>query len=260
VETVAFNLPWQSALATFALLLRASAFAAVAPIIGTDGLSPRLRIGVALSLVAVLAPIVPPADPSAGLLKLVTLETLIGLVLGFAGRMVIEATVYAGGLVAYPSGLAIATMLDPVTNVSIPTLGSLYRLLSVLAFFVIGGHEQMLAVFARSYELVPVGTAVLSGPWLESAVSLIGRVFVLGFRLAAPVIVAGLLVDLMLMLIARAVPQMHILIVGAPIRLVAGMLAVGFSLHVIAPLLAEGLHGSFRDVALILRAFAPAGP
>jgi len=256
VDSVSFSLPWQDALSGFALILRAGAFVAVAPVIGADGLPRRIRIGVAVVLVVLLAPVVPAPDPSTGLLKLVATESLIGLVLGFAGRMIVEATVYAGGLAGYPTGLAIATLLDPVTNLTIPTLGTLYRLLGVLAFIAIGGHHQMLAVLARSYEIVPAGAASLSGPWIEGAVDICGRVVLLGFRLAAPIVAAGLLVDLMLMLIARAVPQMHILIVGAPIRLIVGLLAVGFSLHVIVPLVAEATDGTLRDAAGFLRAVA----
>ncbi len=258
MDAVTFSLPWQDALAAFALLVRAGAFVAVAPVIGADGLPRRFRVGVAFVLVVLLAPVVPGPDPSVGLLQLVATESLIGFVLGFSGRMIVEATVYAGGLAGYPAGLAIATLLDPVTNLTIPTLGTLYRLLGVLAFLAIGGHRQMLAALARSYEIVPVGTAALSGPWIEGAVDICGRVVILGFRLAAPVIAAGLLVDLMLMLIARAVSQMHILIVGAPIRLVVGMLAVGFSLHVIVPLIAEATNGTLRDAAGFLRAVAAA--
>jgi flagellar biosynthetic protein FliR len=256
VDATVFSLPWNDALSGVGLLLRASAFVAVVPIIGAEGLPVRLKIAIALAIVVLLAPVVPAPDPAVGLVQLVTLETFVGLVLGFAGRMIVEATVYAGGLAGYPAGLAMATMLDPVTNLTVPTLGTLYRLLSLLAFLAIGGHHQFLGVLARSYEIVPAGTVSLAGPWLEGAVALIGRVIVLGFRLAAPVIVAGLLVDLILMLIARAVPQMHILIVGAPIRLVVGLLAIGFSLHVIVPMISEALDGTLGDLSFVLRSFA----
>ncbi len=256
MDAVAFDLPWNDALSGVGLLLRAAAFVAVVPVMGAEGLPVRLKIAIALMVVVLLAPVVPAPDPGVGLLRLVTLETLVGLVLGFAGRMIVEATVYAGGLAGYPAGLAMATMLDPVTNLTVPTLGTLYRLLSLLAFLAIGGHHQFLAVLAKSYEILPAGTASLSGPWLDGAVSLVGRVIVLGFRLAAPVIVAGLLVDLILMLIARAVPQMHILIVGAPIRLMVGLLAIGFSLHVIVPMIGEATGGTLGDLSFLLRAFA----
>ena len=259
MDPLSFALPWSDALGAVALLIRASAFIAVAPVLGATGLSYRMRIGLALLLVILLAPVVPPADPETTLIALVIGEMFTGVVIAFGARMVIEAAVYAGGLAGFPAGLALAQFLDPQTELSVPALGTLYRLLTILTFLALGGHLELIAIFGRSYEVVPVGAAVLSGPWLEELVSMTGRVFILAFRLAAPVIAAGLLTDLCLMLIARAVPQMHILIVGAPIRLTVGLLAVGFSLHVLVPLFGDALQDAARDTGQALRALAPAG-
>ncbi|HHN73651.1 MAG TPA: type III secretion protein [Acidobacteria bacterium] len=254
MDMLSIQLPWESAMAGAALSIRALAFVSIAPLVGGTAVPARVRVAFAVMLVLLLAPVVPAPDPSVGLVRLVLTESLVGFMLGFAGRMVIDAALYAGGVASYSSGLAIANQLDPITQLNLPMLGVLYRLLGILTFLAIGGHRQFVAVLARSYTLLPVGTANLEGPWVASAVSLTGRMIVLGVRLAAPVIVSGLLVDTALMLVARAVPQMHILVVGAPIRLGFGLLAVGLSLQILLPLIVESIDGSMTDAGALLRA------
>ncbi len=258
MDLLAIPFPWASAQAALALALRASAFVAVAPLVGSEGIPVRVRVAFAILLMIVLAPVVPAPPVETSMFQLVFFEVLIGVTLGFAGRMVIDAALYAGGVASFPSGLAIANELDPITQINIPALGVFYRLLAMLVYVAIGGHRQLIGVLARSYELLPVGTASLEGPWTATAVSLTGRVIMLGVRIAAPVIVSGLLVDTCLMLVARAVPQMHILIVGAPVRLGFGLVAVGFSIQVLIPLVGESLDGAIRDVYGLLGSMAGA--
>ncbi len=258
MESLLITLPWESSLAAFALVLRAGAFMSVAPVVGAEGVPVRVRFAFALLLVILLAPVIPPLPANISLVRLVFFEVLVGLILGFAGRMVLNAALFAGGVASFPSGLALANELDPVTQINIPALGVFYRLLAVLVYLAIGGHRQLVTALVRSYEIVPPGTASLDGPWAAAAVSLTGRVILLGVRIAAPVIVSGLLVDTCMMLVARAVPQMQILIVGAPVRLGFGLLAVGFSLQVLIPLVRVSLNGALGDAYRLLGSLAGA--
>ncbi len=256
MDALVFRLPWNDLLGTFALVLRGAAMVAVVPIYGSEAVPKRVRIGLAVLLAVIVAPVVPPVPAGVGILRLVVVESLVGFVIGYAAAMTVEITLYAGGLAGYPTGLAMAAMLDPVTQMQAPTIGIFYRLMGMLVFVAIGGPEQVLGVLARSWEIVPPGGAVLDGPWLPFVVQVSARVITLGFRLAAPIMVTGFLVDLGLMLVNRAVPQMHVLVVGAPIRLGVGLVVAGLSLRLMAPLLTETFRGTTHDVARFLRVLA----
>jgi flagellar biosynthetic protein FliR len=239
-----------------AVMARCGGLALAAPVIGDQRVPHRFKIGLTVVLASILMPIAPAAAPGVNPAAVIVMELLVGLLIGFAGRFVLDAAVYAGGIASFPAGMAIAKQLDPVTQVHIPILGSFYRLLGALTYLAIGGHRTLLAGLAKSYEIVPPGGVTFSGGWLEPVVSMTGRVIVIGFRIAAPIFISGLLVNLVLMLIARAVPQMHILIVGAPIKLGVGLLAVAFSLHVVVALMEEALDGSLNDLSTLLHALA----
>ena len=60
---------------------------------------------------------------------------------------------------------------------------------------------------------------------------MLGLVFVLGVRIAAPVVVVLLLVELALGLLARVAPSLNVMIAGAPVRLAVGLLVVAATRH-----------------------------
>lgn len=257
METLLLQLPWESLVTATLLVVRIGAFVAVAPVFGSELVSVRVRAALVLLLVVLLAPFARPAADDRPLLLVVSSEMVIGLLIGWAARIVTEMALTAGMLLGLPTGLSMAQLLDPLTQSQTQVLGVFYQLLSATLFLAIGGHAQILAGLAHSYDIVPLGGASLAGPWLSAAIALTGRVIVVGLRLAAPVLVAGLLTDVALMLVARAVPQMNVLAVGAPIRLICGLSAISFSLHVLAPLISSALEGSLADLARMLSAMAP---
>jgi flagellar biosynthetic protein FliR len=250
------RLPWEQLLGGAALFVRLAACLAVAPVFGTAATPVPLRAGFAVLLTALLLPVVPPPDLAAGLSGLVVGEAFIGLLLGFSALMVIEVAAVAGEVIGYPTGLAAAQQLDPVTQGEAAVPAAFYRLTGLLVFLAIGGHRQLLAALGESYRIVPVGGVHLDGAWLPSVVALTGRTLALGLQMAAPVLVAGLLVDVFLMLVARAAPQLNLVAVGAPLRLAVGLLAIAFSLQMLAPLLGDAVDASLLDAGRSLEALA----
>ncbi len=259
MDAALFQLPWQNALAGVALILRAGGFLAFAPIVGSDSVPATAKAALALLIAVLLAPVVPAPPPGINLLWLSATEFTAGVMLGFVTSLLFDALVFAGTFVGFPTGLSTAAMMDPVNQSQIPVTATFYQIVGSLMYLAIGGHRQALGALARSYEIVPVGLTHWDGPWIKVFVATTGQVLTIGFRLAAPVLVAGLLVDLCLMLIARAVPQMNILVVGAPIRVAAGLIALAASLHVFAPLVAESADAVLRGAGHLVQALGGRG-
>ena len=183
------QIPWEGALPTLTVLARCSGFVLAAPVIGDMRIPARFRIAIALLLTVILSPIAPPAVDGVGPLATVAAELLVGVLIGMAGRLVIDAILYAGGIASFPAGMAIAKQLDPVTQVNIPILGGFYRILGTTVYLAIGGHHALIAGLTRSYEVVQPGNIHLSGEWLAPVVSMTGRVIVIGFRVAVPIFI-----------------------------------------------------------------------
>lgn len=252
MDAAVFQLPWQGVLEGTALTLRAAGFASVAPIIGAESVPPQFRAAFGILLALLVAPIAPAPPVAADWLFVVSTEILIGVLLGFIARLAFEALLFAGTFAGYPTGLASAAMMDPVSQTSTTALAVFYQVVGGLLFLATGGLRQVVAGLVRSYQVLPAGTAHFGGAWVPTVIHITGQVVVLGFRLAAPLLVAGLLADICLMLIARAVPQMNILVVGAPVRTAAGLVALAFSLHVFAPAVAEAIDVAGKAAGTVL--------
>ncbi len=254
MDAAIFQLPFQGVLAGAALTLRAAGFATVAPIIGSEGVPPQFRAALGLLLAILVAPLVPAPALAAGWLFVVATEIFVGVLLGFVARLAFEVLLFAGTFAGYPTGLASAAMMDPISQTSTTAIAVFYQAIGGLLFLVTGGLREVVAGLVRSYQVLPCGTAHFDGAWVPIVINVTGQIVILGFRLAAPLLVAGMLADLCLMLIARAVPQMNILVVGAPVRTTVGLVALALSLHVFGPAVAEAVGIASRAAGDLLAA------
>jgi flagellar biosynthetic protein FliR len=167
-----------------------------------------------------------PADLIAACLT----ELAFGALLAFGIFVAFAAISMAGRLLDVQIGFGIAQVFDPVTKRQIPVLSSAFDHLGVLLFFLADGHHALLRAAALTIERFPPGR-----PWpLEAAAPMVlqqaGALFGLGIALAAPIVVSLLVVDLALGAIARNLPQINMLVLGIPVKIVLGlaMLAVWF--------------------------------
>ncbi len=117
---------------------RVSGFCLTAPALAIPELDWRFRLGLMAALGIVLVPviepmIVPPADWSSAALTL-TLETLIGCVLGWSAALIVAAARQGGELVAAHAGLSTATLFDPETGEEQTPLGRLFGWIALAVF------------------------------------------------------------------------------------------------------------------------------
>jgi flagellar biosynthetic protein FliR len=155
-------------------------------------------------------------------------EAALGATLGLGILLAFAGFTLAGRLLDVQIGFGVAQVFDFVTRTHVPILTSVIGLVGVLLFFLANGHHALLRGVAFSVERFPVGSAwpgqAAIGPILRQASSL----FALGFALAAPVVLCVFLVDVALGVIARNLPQINMLVLGIPVKILVGLLALSF--------------------------------
>lgn len=132
----------------------------------------------------------------------------------------------AGRLADIQIGFGVAQVFDPLTRTQLPILSSVIGLFAVVFFFAINGHHALLRGIAFSVERMPVGggwsAAAAAEPLTRQAAVLFG----LGFALAAPVVLSLLLLEFALGVVSRNLPQMNMLVLGIPVKIIGGLLAL----------------------------------
>ncbi|WP_322795800.1 flagellar biosynthetic protein FliR [Tepidiforma sp.] len=236
------------------LLIRASAMLVASPLLSHRGIPATTKVGLAVFLALVLTPIasaqVPPALPvtMGRLVEAVLREALFGLALGLAMNLVVIGLQMAARIIGLQVGFGLGAVFDPITGTEFGAFEQFYSVLVTLVFFAINGHHLVIQALAETLRAVPPGTFDPFTIQPSGITSLIAGLTVTAVRLAMPVMAALVLTDVGMGIVSRTVPQMQILIVGAPVKIGVGILVLGAALPLTMQLmhsvLGAGLAGS----------------
>jgi flagellar biosynthetic protein FliR len=200
-------------------------------------------LGLSLALTPIVSPSLPPfpATWSGGVL-LVIRELLIGLGCGMVFRFLFAGVEMAGNLVATQMGFGMATLLDPQTQAQNTIVAQMLVLMATLLFLTVDGHHAFLRLVVKSFQEVPLKPDIALPATLCGYVSGFGQfMFTLSVQLLAPVLALLFLIQLALGLVARAVPQIQVMIVSFPLTIALGLMFVSLTLMAAGPSLAERL-------------------
>ncbi len=174
-----------------------------------------------------------PAHP-ASLVAMFAGEIVLGMALGIIVRMLVAAVQIGGAIINFQMGFSMVNSIDPLTGQQEPVTTHFLYMCTMLTFLTLNGHLHLIKALGASFELVPPGGLFLT-PQLMTEVMLFSKqMFVLGVRIAAPVILALFLVDLSLALISKMAPQMNVMTMGFPLKIMVGFLFLTFIMELMA--------------------------
>ena len=239
-ELLATMLASQQILSLLFVFLRISVVLFLLPIFGSVNLPRIWKASVALILTVCLGPMVihrPIVAIHGGwqLAFMLGSEVLLGAILGLAVLLIFSSLEVAGEFMGFQMGFTIVNVIDPQNDTQTSVIGEFIYVLGLLIFFTINGHHYLLQAMIRSFELVPPGGFALHASAASKIVKLSGQMFVIGLKIAAPVIAALLLTTVALGIVSKTVPQINILIVGFPLNIGIGLLLFGFSIGTLIP-------------------------
>ncbi len=210
----------------FALLLvRPGMLVMLAPGLGGQHIPAPVKIALTALIALGLLPsvTVPRALPEMAMALVVAREVAIGMSLAIVLRALIVGAEFAGHLSGQQMGFNYGATIDPQSGVRNNMLAILYGSLATLGFLAINGHHALLRALAQSYSALPIGIGHVAPSLLKSVNEIFALVFIVGLRLAAPIVIVLLVVELAVGLISRASPSLSTMVIGYPIRILLGM-------------------------------------
>jgi flagellar biosynthesis protein FliR len=136
---------------------------------------------------------------------------------------------------------------------SVSVLESFQNILTVMVFFAIDAHHILIKGMILSFRELPIGTAVLNLPLLQHISAMTGRIFSVGLRIGAPLIVTLFIVDIALGLLSRMVPQVNVFIEGMPLKILITFVVLSFSLGATVTGIINIFKGMDMDVLKLMR-------
>jgi flagellar biosynthetic protein FliR len=218
------------------------------PLLSHKGIPAYTKVGFAVFFSLVLVPLQgdnpPPPPQNFGVVVDDAIrEVLFGLALGAVMNVVFIGVQMASRIVGLQMGFGLGAVFDPVTGAEFGAFDQFYSLLVTLVFFAMNGHYIVIQTLVETTRAVPLGTFDPFVLTADGVASLIAGLTVTAVRLAMPVMAALVLTDLGMGLASRTVPQMQVLIVGAPIKILVGVIVLGAALPATVTLL-HGVLGS----------------
>lgn len=172
------------------------------------------------------------ADSMYTLIVYSAMEVLNGFFLGYVTYLALNIIKIAGSLIDNQMGLNMASIYDPSTGSQLTITQQFFYWVSIILLFITNGHHLLLNSIFQSFELIPIGTLPILDNF-EYVLKLFIEYFAIGFQIALPVVFTLIMAELILGLISRSVPQLNVMLIGMPLKLLIGIIIILISFPLI---------------------------
>ncbi len=247
------------------VLFRLSGLFIFAPVLSSVSIPFQVRTMLAFMLALGVYPLVPApmqAPPELDLfilLPMVACELMIGAVLGLLVSLPIMAMQLAGYVAGYQMGLSLASAYNPELDTSADISGQLLFYLATASWLAIGGLDMLFYAIVLTFEHLPAGGYDALSPPLDLYLGLLSASMELGLRVAAPVTGMLLLVMIVMGFVMKTMPQINVLSVGFPLKIMVGLSTLLWSIFIIEEVASEELAEVSRIVLQYASGLRPRG-
>jgi flagellar biosynthesis protein FliR len=196
------------------------------------------------SLCAALGLRTPVPASLAGLAVMLLSEASLGVLLGFSLHAAFAALTMAGRLLDLQMGFGMAALLDPITRANAPVIGVALSMLGMSVFFGSDAHHALLRGVAQIAQWIPPG-ALWRLPDATALMRVVGAMFTMGIVVMAPALFVLLLIELVIDVMSRVMPQMNVMFVGMPVKALVGLSTLAIAAPGMAPALQRIYAGVF---------------
>ncbi|MEL7164903.1 MAG: flagellar biosynthetic protein FliR [Pseudomonadota bacterium] len=216
----------------FLVFLRTAAIVSLLPAFGEQTIPMRIKLVIALAFTVIVAPALDLELPPFTIDQIAVLsltETLSGALIGLGLRLFILALQTAGTIAAQSTSLS--QILGGAAVEPLAAIGYILTISAIALAVMTGLHVKSAELMILSYSFLPLGLFADGADVAMWGTAQISKAFSLAFVLAAPFVLISVLYNLTLGVINRAMPQLMVAFVGAPVITLGGL----FVLFLAAP-------------------------
>ncbi len=245
----------------FLAFMRVSGFVFAAPVLGSPVIPRLIKVWYSLLIAMIMVPmmsahaVVPPLE-TAGFFVLAGREVMLGILMGVICSLFIHGVEFGGHLVGLQMGFAASSLFDPLSRNQAAIVGRFQAMLALVLFLILNGHHTMLQSLALSYKAVPPSLAGFGPQAGKELIALSGTVFTIAVRMAIPALVALLLAQIGVGLLAKTMPQMNVFVIGFPVKIALGLFIIGVTMPYFTYVLTRSINDTGVGLNNLLRSIA----
>jgi len=234
---MSLNEVWLFAIGMLQMSMRLAAFVFLVPIPYLRAAPVSIKVALSILLAFLLMPghssgpfLVPGADVDR-ILAAAAGETLLGLAVSVGAALmlgvVLEVFVVAARLIGLNAGFGYVSTIDPNTQADSGILDVLGGLLAALVVVTAGMDRPILLLLSRSLETThwpdfALGARAIGG--------ILGQAWTAGARLALPIVVLLVVIDLLLALGSKFQAQLQMITLSFPLKILGALWVLAFGL------------------------------
>ena len=242
------------------VFVRVGALLATLPFFSAASIPVRVRLALGAVVAFLVAPVLPVSEMAQAnlwaLVRVLAIEAIVGLLLGFVCRMIFFAIELAGNIIATEIGLSLPPSINPFNAAQNMAPATILYWMGIMLLLGFDLHHWMVIAFYRSYELLPVGIAHGSQPLFYDVIERSAGIFQIALQMTAPVLAASFIITLVFSVLGRAVPQMNVFSESYAVRTLVGLSVFGLSTTLMAHYISNYLHKLPEDFARVAKLLA----
>ena len=187
----------------------------------------RVIVSIFITMIVIMVTQPDPVDSGtqAGIYLMMLLrEIFIGFTLGFITNMFFNTIQVAGEIMDMQSGLGMAKVFDPETNVQMSIMGSVISFMMYLYFFATNSHMSYIQLFVISFDTLPVGGEGFNPDLGYNIVSYFSVLLAMVIKLAMPITAAAFILEFCMGMLMKSVPQIQIMVVNIQLKVAVGFM------------------------------------
>lgn len=187
-----------------------------------------MKIGISIFIsyivILVVQPVSVDSSNTGEYLFMLLRESFIGLIIGFITDLFFYGVQVAGEIMDMQSGLGMAKVFDPETNVQMSIMGSFLSFMLYLYFFAANAHMSYIRLFVVSYDIIPIGAEGFNADFGYAVAVYFSVLLAMVMKLAMPIMAAELILEFCMGVLMKSVPQIQIMVVNIQLKVAFGFL------------------------------------
>lgn len=238
-----------------------------APVLGSSVIPVRVRVLLALVMGAAVYPVIASRGHAATgldldlwlLAPLVAIEVLIGVVIGFLASLPLTAMQSGGVIISQQMGLGFAQLYNPAYDDESDVVAQVLYFMALATFIMCGGLDVVVMTLLHTFDRIPAGGLTVDGGLVTLITGLMVSALELGLRVAAPLLCIVFLETVAMGFLSKTVPQLNILSLGFPLRILVGLTIIALGATVINDVALDEIDSGLRAVGSWIDGRSPAG-
>jgi len=202
-------------------------------VFGLRSVSGKLKVLFSLGLALIVFPSLPGItkvpESIFQLMFAVLGQAAFGFLAGMAISFALAALKAAGSIIDIQIGFGISSIIDPASGVQATVVSRWYAFLAIMIFLGLDGHHWLVLGLINSFKLSPLDSMLFTTGFVDYLIRTFSNILLIAFNVAAPIMIAVILVDVTAGFIGRTAPRLNILIISFPFKI-----AIGFFVMMVA--------------------------